>query len=261
MTEAASRQAIADQAVAFFERCSGTYTYRQTRPYPPGLYDPKARDNLDCSSTATLIYKEAGQPDPNARGFDGFGFTGSLVGQGTRVDAILPGDLIFYGDPFGSTGHVTTAIGGGMCVSFGSTPISRREVNYRPIVQVRRYAVTVPEPVPEFYFEERPWSAGGRGPKVLGPWWIDDDLDRSKAARDAMIERMGAKGRIAVPMLGRDGKPYIYDFKAGTHGEFPVRRGPWATKAERDRELRRRRRESDAPLRPFEGLARSSYPA
>ena len=261
MTEAESRQAIADAAVDFWERCNRTYTYRQARPYPPGLYDPKAKDSLDCSSTAILIYKDAGQPDPNGSGFNGSGFTGSLIGQGQKVDAILPGDLIFYGDAFGSTGHVTTAIGGGMCISFGSTPISRREVNYRPITQVRRYAVTVPEPVPQFFFEERPWNAGGRGPKVLGPWWIDDDLDRSKAARDAVVERMRAKGRIAVPMLGLDGKPYVYDFLPGTHGAFPVRRGPWDTREERDRELRMRAAESDAPLRPFEGLARSSYPA
>ena len=120
MTEAESRQAIADAAVDFWQRCTRTSTYRQRRPSPEGLDANHARDGLDCSSTAILIPEEAGQPDPNGTGFNGTGFTGWLIGQGVRTPDILPGDLIFDGDPFGRTGHVTTAIGGGMCVSSAS---------------------------------------------------------------------------------------------------------------------------------------------
>ena len=261
MTEVQVRQSIADAAVDFLNRCADSYTYRQRRLYPEGLYAPEARDGLDCSSTAILIFKEAAQPDPNNTGFNGTGFTGSLIGQGVRVDSILPGDLIFYGDPFGRTGHVTTAIGGGECVSFGSTPISRRAVNYRPIVQVRRYPVLLPEPVLRYYVEERPWSAGGRGPKVLGPWWLEEDPERSLAARDAVLARMRERGRLAVPMAGRDGKPYIYHYQKGTHGRFPVRKGPWKEVGARDKARTTLEARSGFPLRAFESLANSYYPA
>lgn len=261
MTDAQVRQSVADAAVDFWRRCAASYTYRQRRAYPESLYVPEARDGLDCSSTAILIYKEAAQPDPNSTGFNGSGYTGSLIGQGVRVDSILPGDLIFYGDPFGATGHVTTAIGGGECVSFGSTPISRRAVNYRPIVQVRRYPVLVPEPVVRHYLEERPWSAGGRGPKVIGPWWLEEDAERSRAARDAVLDRMRERGRLAVAMAGRDGKPYIYHYRQGTHGRFPMRRGPWKEAEARARARTTLEARSGFPLRAFDGLANSYYPS
>ena len=76
----------------------------------------------DCSSFATWTYWVAGAPAPNGRGYDGYGYTGTLVENGKRipVGSAQPGDLIFYGTGWGSTSHVVICIGGGRCVSHGS---------------------------------------------------------------------------------------------------------------------------------------------
>jgi cell wall-associated NlpC family hydrolase len=58
---------------------------------------------LDCSEFVTLVYKAAGVVDPNGRGYNGTGYTGTLVANGTRTSNPQPGDLVFYG-----TGPPTT---------------------------------------------------------------------------------------------------------------------------------------------------------
>jgi hypothetical protein len=71
--------------------------YSQTRPYPT---NPRGLPMYtDCSGWATLAYKDAKAPDPNGRGFDGFGFTGTLLQHCTHIAKAeaLPGDLIVYG--------------------------------------------------------------------------------------------------------------------------------------------------------------------
>lgn len=114
--------------------------YTQTRPYA-GSVEVWRVQGGDCSGTSILIYKEAGQPDPNGTNYNGSGYTGSLDKQGVRVDEAqtAPGDLIFYGP--GSSEHVTVAIGGGQCVSHGSEGGPRTlPVHYRgDFLQVRRY--------------------------------------------------------------------------------------------------------------------------
>jgi hypothetical protein len=75
----------------------------------------------DCSSFATGCYWLAGAQDPNGRGFDGYGFTGTLAVHGHPVSLreAKPGDLIFYG--WGAPWHhVTIYIGNGLCISHGS---------------------------------------------------------------------------------------------------------------------------------------------
>jgi hypothetical protein len=129
-----------DIAMKFYKTCQD-YTYANIRAYPPGLFIPEAKHRLDCSSTVTLIYKEANYPDPNKREYDGYGFTGSLWPHGEHVSSVQPDDLVFYGwnSEYDAPSHVAISVGSGRVVSFGSTPPSYPVINYRPITGIRRY--------------------------------------------------------------------------------------------------------------------------
>jgi hypothetical protein len=127
-------ESVARSAMAAHERLRRIWVYRQYRPMAPSLWSEFARTHSDCSSFATLCYKDAGAPDPNRRGYDGYGFTGSLWPRG-RDCAPKPGALAFYGGSLGTdrndTTHVAVCISPSEVISFGSTPISRRNVHYR----------------------------------------------------------------------------------------------------------------------------------
>lgn len=106
------------------------YSYSHLRPYPASLFPkvhgaPKTaapipdRVYVDCSSFATLVYKAAGAPDPNSRGYDGQGFTGSLWANGERTNDPQPGDLCFYGNPGDTSSHVNVYAGNGKAYNMG----------------------------------------------------------------------------------------------------------------------------------------------
>jgi cell wall-associated NlpC family hydrolase len=100
---------------------------------------PNVPNYTDCSGFATWCYKCAGAPDPNGFGYNGYGYTGTMLLHGTKVSlsSLQKGDLIFYGSP---VSHVTVYVGGGRCVSHGSEigPILV-EALYRGVNQARRY--------------------------------------------------------------------------------------------------------------------------
>ena len=100
---------------------------------------PNVPNYTDCSGFATWCYKCAGAPDPNGFGYNGYGYTGTMLLHGTKVSlsALQKGDLIFYGSP---VSHVTIYVGSGRCVSHGSEigPILV-EALYRSVNQARRY--------------------------------------------------------------------------------------------------------------------------
>jgi hypothetical protein len=80
----------------------------------------------DCSSSVTGLYWLAGLPDPNGRGYDGYGYTGTLAAHGNIVwrlglplSLLRPGDLIFYGGGFPHH-HVTMYLGNGRVFSHGT---------------------------------------------------------------------------------------------------------------------------------------------
>ena len=76
----------------------------------------------DCSSFFTGVYYEAGAPDPNGRGYDGTGFTGTMAQNGRRVLAPpRPGDANMYG-PAPTYSHTTVSISASRCISHGSQP-------------------------------------------------------------------------------------------------------------------------------------------
>ena len=77
--------------------------------------------SCDCSEFATTCYYRSGGPDPNARGYDGLGYTGTLASNGLVVSTgnARPGDLVFYGGGW-PWEHVAVYVGHGRVVSHGS---------------------------------------------------------------------------------------------------------------------------------------------
>jgi cell wall-associated NlpC family hydrolase len=127
--------------------------YVQARPFPL-IKPPTSPRALDCSEFATICYFAGGAKDPNGRGFDGHGYTGTLMGRGTRVSGISqakPGDLIFYGRSRGRPGfnagdptHVGLYVGkvNGVHMTFqmGSYPMKFVAYNYRSdLHHIERY--------------------------------------------------------------------------------------------------------------------------
>jgi hypothetical protein len=68
--------------------------------------------SMDCSESSTLIARLAGAPDPNGLGYNGSGYTGTLLEHCRRVKKadLLVGDLVVFG---GGTGHH-------VCVVYGA---------------------------------------------------------------------------------------------------------------------------------------------
>jgi hypothetical protein len=119
-------------------------SYSQYRPMRDFAPPPNFPTYTDCSGFVTWCYKSAGAPDPNGRGYDGYGFTGSLyeTGTATTTSRLKPGDLVFYGTPWmsGGAAHVVVYTGGGMAVSHGRDAGPERvSIYYRPIVGCRTY--------------------------------------------------------------------------------------------------------------------------
>lgn len=100
----------------------------------------------DCSSACAMIYFNADLDDPNGRGYDGQGYTGTLVGRGREVPlgSLQPLDLVFYGFttaarasgafPEGAPTHVGCSMGDPQrdrVFTFGHHPASFQKVNYR----------------------------------------------------------------------------------------------------------------------------------
>jgi len=117
------RQAVVDAAMyGYGQRAYMHYTQdsrRMTDFAPP----PNVPNWTDCSGFATWCYKTAGAPDPNGLGYNGYGFTGTMLKHGRNVSLSGPlrkADLIFYGRPVVT--HVAIYVGNGRVVSFGSEP-------------------------------------------------------------------------------------------------------------------------------------------
>jgi hypothetical protein len=101
------------------------------------MYPPKVPRYLDCSAACTWYRFVAHLSDPNGLNYNGYGYTGTMVQNGTRVTTPQAGDMTFYQNP----DHVAIEVGSGRVISDGSSGgpylLAR---NYRPIWQTRRYA-------------------------------------------------------------------------------------------------------------------------
>jgi cell wall-associated NlpC family hydrolase len=80
--------------------------YAEIRPIQ-GLHTPWHTPlTIDCSGFVTLCYKWAGAPDPNGNGWNGDGFTGTLLQHMRHIpeSQAKPGDAVVFGP--GSGNHV-----------------------------------------------------------------------------------------------------------------------------------------------------------
>lgn len=86
--------------------------YQQRRPIDGTNHPYQLPLYTDCSGFVTLCYEWAGAPDPNGRGFDGLGYTGTLLQHMKHIQGNLAkiADLCVFGAYPGR--HVVVAVGG-----------------------------------------------------------------------------------------------------------------------------------------------------
>ncbi|MFP2907861.1 peptidoglycan-binding domain-containing protein [Pyxidicoccus sp. 3LFB2] len=77
---------------------AGAIHYRQLRPMDGIHQRRKLPLDTDCSGFVTLCYKWAGAEDPNGLGFNGQGYTGTLLGHLDAVtqSQVKQGDLVLW---------------------------------------------------------------------------------------------------------------------------------------------------------------------
>jgi hypothetical protein len=87
--------------------------YGQIRPIPVNLPAFTLPFTTDCSGFVTLMAKWSGNPDPNGNGFDGQGYTGTMLTHLTHIPLrnTWRGDLAVFGGYPGL--HVVTLLQGG----------------------------------------------------------------------------------------------------------------------------------------------------
>ena len=105
----------------------GSFTYTQA----PGLrmedvHKPGSiPEDCDCSAWCTYVYSWSDAPDPNGLGYDGLGYTGTLLSHGTKITLkqLLPGDIIVFVTPAKPDGvHAVIVVETGvdpLCSSMG----------------------------------------------------------------------------------------------------------------------------------------------
>lgn len=116
----AEANALRAKIVDYFEWAEAhadLWHYAQVRPIPHDRTKlQKLPVTTDCSGYVTMAYEFAGAPDPNGLGYNGAGYTGTLLQRGERIawyDGTRlvmkrqprPADLIIFGEPPGH--HVT----------------------------------------------------------------------------------------------------------------------------------------------------------
>lgn len=121
--------------------------YAQTRPIQ-GIGRPRRLPlSTDCSGFVTLCYNWAKAPDPNGNGYNGYGYTGTILQHCLSItrSAARPGDLVVFGG--GSGDHVVVIVGTGAnpaVVSHGQeagplrTSLEDQIRSHRPPVRFRR---------------------------------------------------------------------------------------------------------------------------
>lgn len=110
----------AEVAAAIADYCERTiratvgWHYRQARAMQSLGDNPDSGGYSDCSEHATCTYFHAKKvtgvavPDPNHSGYNGYGYTGTLVSNPWVGSPYKVGDLAIYGGSTGTTEHVCT---------------------------------------------------------------------------------------------------------------------------------------------------------
>lgn len=83
--------------------------YSQGRPIDGNTHPYKLPLYIDCSGFVTLCYHWAGADDPNGRGYDGEGYTGTLMQHMKHIthEMVKPGDVVVWGS---YPGHHTAIV-------------------------------------------------------------------------------------------------------------------------------------------------------
>jgi len=91
--------------------------YQQRRPIDGINHPYQLPLYTDCSGFVTLCYKWSGSPDPNGRGFDGEGYTGTLLSHCRPIykAQLELGDIVVWGN---FPGHHTALV-----IERGSDPL------------------------------------------------------------------------------------------------------------------------------------------
>lgn len=92
----------------------GRFVYTQDGRRMSCVHNPNAPTiYADCSAFVTYCYSWAGAPDPNGNGYNGYGYTGTLLAHGTPIGAsqARPGDVVVYGP--GTGWHTALIVEGG----------------------------------------------------------------------------------------------------------------------------------------------------
>lgn len=128
--EGTVRGRIVDIAKSTLSRAGRDIHYEQRRPIVGTLKQSPVY--TDCSGFATVVYRDAGAPDPNGHQYDGQGYTGTLWSYGRAVSTPKPGDLAFYGNPSSTKAHVAIVINASEAIGLGSEGGPRRHgIKYR----------------------------------------------------------------------------------------------------------------------------------
>jgi peptidoglycan hydrolase-like protein with peptidoglycan-binding domain len=87
--------------------------YAESRPIPINIPKYYLPFTTDCSGFVTIMAKWSGAPDPNGLGYNGQGYTGTLLDHLPHITKAesLPGDLVVLGPPPGN--HVVTLVEAG----------------------------------------------------------------------------------------------------------------------------------------------------
>ena len=100
-----------------------SFTYTEDGRRMSGVHAPGITPCIcDCSAFVTYCYSWAGAPDPNGQGYNGQGYTGTLLSHGTSITKAqaVPGDVIVYGKGTGDhTALIVEAGNDPMTVSMG----------------------------------------------------------------------------------------------------------------------------------------------
>lgn len=126
--------------------------YSMFRPMALGK-PPYVLPRSDCSVFGTNCHYAGGARDPNKRGYDHLGYTGTLITSGIKVSSVQmlkPLDLIFYGHSAAKPGfnagdptHVAVYVGPRngvhMILSMGSYPMKYVRYDYRSDINHYRH--------------------------------------------------------------------------------------------------------------------------
>lgn len=117
------RAIVATAMLGYAHRSTIHYTQTSLRMWGVrnNVQPPKVPPYEDCSSFSTWCYFVAGVKDPNGFGYGGWGYTGTLIEHGRKIEPrdLKRGDLVFYGRATVPS-HVAVFVGDGRVISHGS---------------------------------------------------------------------------------------------------------------------------------------------